>query len=310
VSHGNGGSGSGSGNPDPGSAGLQILPPNEVDAGPEAGVIETLPDGFTAADVGGFQLGQELGGPDGGTAPTGNGTCANVLLGVVRDFVGPSPSTDFQGEYYGELPTPGLVDPLLASTQKPTYTGLCEKGSMNVNMSLICPYHAETTSKAMFDQWYNYTPGINRPFIVRFFFAPQPNGLFTFDSSHFFPLDGAGFGTTPNAHDPQGNMHNFSFTTELHTQFKFAGSETFTFRGDDDIWVFINGHLAVDLGGLHKAAEKVVDLAASAGTLSITPGGTYNLDLFHAERHDYDSNFRIDTNLSFVNCGTVPEDVR
>jgi hypothetical protein len=29
------------------------------------------------------------------------------------------------------------------------------------------------------------------------------------------------------------------------------------------------------------------------------------LDLFHAERHAANSTFRVDTTLSFVNCGTV-----
>ena len=32
---------------------------------------------------------------------------------------------------------------------------------------------------------------------------------------------------------------------------------------------------------------------------------TYDLDLFHAERHTNESNFRVDTNLAFVNCGTI-----
>ena len=312
---GSGGAGGSSSTPGAGSGGgIQFIPPaDNVEAGPEAGVIENLPMGFTATDVGGFQLGEPLSGPNAGTVPDGNATCANVLLGVVRDFVGGTgagQNPDFQGDLFGMMPTPGLVGPTLDASQKPTYTGKCEKGSMNASMSTVCPFFAETTSKAHFDQWYNYTEGVNLPFIIRFFFKPQANGLFTFQSSNFFPLDGAGFGNTPApAHGLDGSLHNFSFTTELHTQFKFAGTETFTFTGDDDIWVFINGHLAVDLGGLHAPAMKIVDLAASAASLGLSVGSTYDLDLFHAERHDYESNFRIDTNLSFVNCGTVPEDV-
>jgi len=73
---------------------------------------------------------------------------------------------------------------------------------------------------------------------------------------------------------------------------------------------FINGKLAVDLGGLHLPATRVVDLDAEAATFGIIVGNTYNLDLFHAERHDPGSHFRIDTNLSFVNCGTVPDDIK
>jgi fibro-slime domain-containing protein len=44
-------------------------------------------------------------------------------------------------------------------------------------------------------------------------------------------------------------------------------------------------------------------------TLGLTKGSTYPLDLFHAERHPTGSHFRVDTNLAFTSCGTVPPDV-
>jgi fibro-slime domain-containing protein len=50
---------------------------------------------------------------------------------------------------------------------------------------------------------------------------------------------------------------------------------------------------------------RVLDLDMSAGQLGIQKGTIYPLDLFHAERHTSESTFRIDTNLSFVDCGTV-----
>jgi fibro-slime domain-containing protein len=53
-----------------------------------------------------------------------------------------------------------------------------------------------------------------------------------------------------------------------------------------------------------------VNLDASAGDLGITPGNIYPLELFHAERHTNASNFRVDTTLAFVDCGTVPPDIR
>jgi len=147
---------------------------------------------------------------------------------------------------------------------------------------------------------------VNKPYLIYFQFADAGGGISTFASSHFFPLDGAGWGNSAKGND--NKEHNFHFTTELHTQFKYAGGEVFTFTGDDDLWVFINKKLAIDLGGLHPARSSTIDLDQQAGTLGIAIGSVYPLELFHAERHTNASNFHVDTNLAFVDCGTILPD--
>ncbi len=302
---GDGGSGTMLNLPPPGSgagAGNTTGGTGSVDPGPYM-----LPPDFTAATLGGFKLGAEIdpGAMGGAGAPSvGGGTgCGTSILGVVRDFKGanePGGHGDFEA-FQGDSASKGIVAAMLGADQKPVYTA---------TGAFIDPHNGpQTTTKDAFDQWYRATPNVNKPFILYLYFQPNGNVL-TFQSNAFFPLDGKGWGNTCNeagANCDKQN-HNFGFTTEVHTQFNYKGGETFSFTGDDDLWVFINKKLAIDLGGLHPSKSDTVSLDMAAATLGISIGGTYDLDLFHAERHTNESNFRVDTNLAFTNCGTIVEE--
>ena len=69
-------------------------------------------------------------------------------------------------------------------------------------------------------------------------------------------------------------LHNFSFTSEVRYWFSYSTSKQYTldFTGDDDVWVFINRKLAVDLGGIHTPVEgQIVLNATGGGTVTVTP---------------------------------------
>jgi fibro-slime domain-containing protein len=252
--------------------------------------VYMLPQGFTPSIKGGYKLGD----PVGMTLPpemdAGAGGCGGMIRGVTRDFKrGDRPGGHPDFEKFTGNGEKGIVLPDLGTDLKPVYNNVP---------------HMLQTNKANFDQWYRNVDGVNKPYLI--YLEVEPNGgVFTFESDAFFPLDGQGWGNEGFIPD-----HNYSFTTEVHTKFQYNGGETFSFSGDDDVWVFINGKLAIDLGGLHQVQMDSVNLDGQATALGITKGKVYSLDLFHAERHSVASNFRIDTNLEFVDCGIIVDVAR
>merc|ERR1719362_2416046 len=121
---------------------------------------------------------------------------------------------------------------------------------------------------------------------VNLTFTPSETNSYVVDSPNFFPIDGKGW-------NDESHGHNYWFTLEFHHSFIYQGGEEFSFRGDDDMWVFINGTLALDLGGVHTELTEKVEL----DHLGLTTGEPVSLDVFYAERHTVGAHFRIETTI-------------
>ena len=156
------------------------------------------------------------------------------------------------------------------------------------------------SSSDAFDQWYRDVPGVNlsRPIDITLERNAE-SGLYVYESAMFFPIDGELLGNEGDQYrDTEGQPRNFHFTTHLAGMFSFqSDSDQFAFTGDDDLWVFFDGKVGIDLGGTHSSASAAID-GAGLKQLGLEPGRTYRLDVFHAERHTDGSTFRIETNFN------------
>jgi fibro-slime domain-containing protein len=143
-----------------------------------------------------------------------------------------------------------------------------------------------------FSQWYIDVPGVNQAVQSTLTLIKDANGVFSYDDTTFFPLDGLGFGNFGTT------GHNFHFTSEVRYWFEYHADKnaTLTFNGDDDVWMFANGKLVVDISGTHaRTADSVIINAATTdmdgNLLSLVEGKIYEMVVFQAERNTNNSTY-------------------
>jgi fibro-slime domain-containing protein len=160
---------------------------------------------------------------------------------------------------------PGIVGPTLGADGTPVYA--------NPGGTLT------THGQADFASWYHDVPGVSLSAPLSLPFQPVVGqaGVNAFDNEAFFPIDGQLFGN-------QGGDHNYDFTVETHAQILYVGGETYGFASDDDLFVFINRRLVVDLGGYHPRMSQSIALDDVAAQAGIVVGQTFPLDVFYADR--------------------------
>jgi fibro-slime domain-containing protein len=143
----------------------------------------------------------------------------------------------------------------------------------------------------------------------------------------FFPLDGKGFGhdttqdwnyrdylngtinnggknylgntgnNAPCAGDAKPSPHNYSFALHLKKKFVYRPNLTLSYRGDDDLWAFVNNKLVLDLGGMPHFDGRSITLDTMTTRLGLVIGRDAFLDVFYCERQASGSNIVISTNI-------------
>lgn len=198
-------------------------------------------------------------------------TQTGQLKVTVRDFL--DSHIDFENELGSDY---GIVAGQLGEDGKPVYAGGSEW---------------TTHGAGKFDQWYRDVAGVNKSMQIIIDLSEGEPGVYSYDNPQFFPIDDQLFGN-------QGRTHNYHFTTEIHAVFTYYGGELFSFTGDDDVFVFVNGHLAIDLGGVHGAMTGIIDMDARKMDYGLEEGERYAIDFFQAERHTSKSTFSITTTIT------------
>ncbi len=254
------------------------------------------------------------------------------LMGVARDFkrfdrAGGHP--DFQQYLTGHVV--GLVGAELDSDGKPVLSGSRGKkvgtqykdaqgnqinpamynASLGDRAGSMSNYTGTSiTNNDSFAQWFRDVPGVNMsmqvPLVLQrmgdsntYFFHAHDNTN-TSTKEGFFPVDNQLLNDMDSTY-----RHNYFFTFELDTEFvveKNSG-QVFTFFGDDDVWVYINGRLVIDLGGVHSAVKQSIAIDRLDW---LEDGDRAELKLFFAERHLTESNMRIETNLKLRTISVPP----
>jgi fibro-slime domain-containing protein len=278
------------------------------------------------------------------------GLCATSLLAAtIRDFASNRKRTDplanrefkfadtARGCWKGGWSVvKNMVDTVLGADRKPVRSAH-DTGSMYPNgwtYSFRCTYDtmpgkkAEIGDSGIATNWFRTVPEKNAETCRDIPLAlDTATGNYVYDNQKYFPIDDfrrLSDGTLnpfwdsipENEYDPGGPKHNYGFCLESHGNFEYKKGQVFKFRGDDDVWFFINKKLVVDLGGIHGPADDSVPLDRMGRNITsrwvngketfdttwssdrLEEGKTYDFDFFFCERHPAGSSMKIVTSMN------------
>jgi|GEM_PF-932852 len=248
--------------------------------------------------------------------PSVDGNCQYLMAATVRDFSMAHPDFEYGDVIKGDLMMPGAVENIIGADRHPVRSS--KTGTIN-NVNLFNDFNSwwKTDTTNSVQGLRSYESCVDIPM------SKSSDGLWEYDSYRDSPTDHSFFPLEPlatsspaeyNRHGDVlpascyvkpppdstnwvqgGPKRNGNFCMESHATFIYQRGQEFAFRGDDDVWVFINDKLVVDLGGIHTPKSQTVKL----DNQGLTEGSEYKWDFFYCDRQKCGSSLRVKTSIYF-----------
>jgi fibro-slime domain-containing protein/LPXTG-motif cell wall-anchored protein len=140
-------------------------------------------------------------------------------------------------------------------------------------------YEKDTDSYVFDSSYYNvaFDSTYDASIIANIPYTLDPTGTSSFQPLNYF----------------NNNAKNLHFGMAFETAVRYDSDAVFNFTGDDDVFVYIDGELALDLGGIHDAISRDLNVNNSQVFAKYADGKLHTLKIFYLERGNYGSQCKI-----------------